>query len=287
MATIENFATVSYTSNGVATTTTSNLAEIELNSSVGFSKATLGDTYEADTPVTYIITLSNSSATPISNVTITDDLGTFNVNELELTPLTFLEPANLLINGIDVTAQLTVDSTVAGGVIFTLPTLPADAVANVIYRAVPNEFAPRGAGNCITNTAVLTSDSECATGEAFARVCVEEGAELEVIKSMSPNPVVCGDTVTYTIRILNYGNLPAENVRLTDTFSPAPTNITVSRNGTVLIGTDYTYIDGTLTVPAEGNDADTVPAATFTRDMTTGEVTVSPGVVEYVVTGTI
>ena len=104
---------------------------------------------------------------------------------------------------------------------------------------------------------------------------------------MSPNPVVCGDTVTYTIRIYNYGNIDAENVQLTDTFTPAPTNVSVSRNGVVLAGTDYTYVNGTLTVPATGIAADTVPAAVFTRDPVTGEVTVTPGVVEYVITGTI
>ena len=41
MATIENFATVSYTSGGVAATRTSNIAQIELESSLLFSKLSL------------------------------------------------------------------------------------------------------------------------------------------------------------------------------------------------------------------------------------------------------
>ena len=104
---------------------------------------------------------------------------------------------------------------------------------------------------------------------------------------MCPNPVICGDTITYTIKIYNYGNTAAENVVLTDDFNPAPTNITVSRDGVLLLGTDYTYIDGTLTVPATASAPVTVPAATFVQDPVTGIISITPGVVEYTITGTI
>ncbi|MBR6679909.1 MAG: DUF11 domain-containing protein [Clostridia bacterium] len=287
MATIENFATVSYTSGGVATTATSNTAEIELTSSVALTKETLGDTYTSDSDITYILSVRNTSSSPITNITVTDDLGTFLFGTLELTPLTYTGPAILLINGIDSTASLTVDSSTAGTLVFTIPTLAAGAVANIIYKSVPNEFAPLGANASITNTATLAADAGCADAEASATVQTLDAAALTVVKQMSPNPVVCGDTVTYTITLYNYGNIPAEDVRLTDTFSPAPTDITVTRNGVAVPATDYTYTDGVLTVPALTSDADTVPAATFTRNTETGEVTVSPGIVEYVITGTI
>jgi uncharacterized repeat protein (TIGR01451 family) len=286
MATIENFATVSYTSGGVAATKTSNIAEVELESSLLFSKMTLRNSYSADTPITYIITATNNSSAAISNITVTDDLATFTEEASEITPLTFIEDsALLLIDGIDSTAQLTVDTTDVGNVIFSFPSLSPNTTANIIYNAVPNEFAPLTAGSCLTNTATLTSTSECGGGTAEATVCVDEQADIQVIKSMSPNPVNCGDTITYTIRILNFGNIPAEDVVLTDTFNPAPQEIQVYRNGELLIGTGYTYIDGTLTVPATGGD--TIPAATFTRDENTLSVITTPGVVEYVITGTI
>ncbi len=287
MATIENFATVSYTSGGVATTKTSNIAEVELDSSLGFSKTTLGSDYSADDSITYILSITNTSSAPVTGITITDDLGTFEIETSRLTPLTYLEPALLLINGQDNTTGLGVDTANAGQVTFTLPALAAGATANVVYNAQVNASAPLEAGSSITNTASLTSDFACADGTATATVTVAEQALVEVVKSMSPNPVVCGETVTYTIRIYNYGNTAAEDVYLTDTFVPAPADITVSRNGVILTGTTYTYIDGTLTVPPEGLAGDTIPAATFTRDPVTNEVTVTPGVVEYVITGTI
>lgn len=287
MATIENFATVSYTSGGVTETKVSNLAEIGLESAISFTKTTLGETYGEDEVVTYILSMTNTSTSAITNVSITDDLGTFVFGTLELTPLTYAPPALLLIDGQDVSAQLTVDTATAGSLVFSFPTLPAGATANIVYRAAVNEYAPLDVEAGITNTATLTSDSDCADGTASATITAVSAANVSVFKQMSPNPVICGDTVTYTIRIYNYGNIAAENVVLTDTFNPAPTNITVSRDGTLLPANEYSYVDGTLTVPTGTTTAVSVPAATFVRDATTGIVTVTPGMVEYTITGTI
>ena len=288
MPTIENYATVSYTANGVAETKVSNLAEIQLESSVSFTKNSLGETYGDGSVVTYILTLNNLSPTALTNVTVTDDLGTFAEGTLELTPLTYTDPAVLLVNGQDLSGQLTTDSSVSGSVTFTLPALPSGATANIIYRATVNEYAPLANGSTIVNTATLTSDSECANGTAAATITAALAADVSVFKQMSPNPVVCGDTVTYTIRVYNYGNIPAENIQLVDAFDPAPTNITVLLDGSLLSESVYTYENGVLTVPAAVTESPiTVPAATYTRDETTGIVSVAPGVIEFVITGTI
>lgn len=287
MATIENFATVSYTSGGISETKVSNLAEIGLESAISFTKSTLGETYGEDDVITYILSMTNTSASTITSVSITDDLGTFVFGTLELSPLTYTAPALLLIDGQDVSTQLTVDTSTAGSLVFSFPALPAGATANIVYRAAVNEYAPLDVDASVTNTATLTSDSDCADGTATATITAVSAANVSVFKQMSPNPVICGDTVTYTIRIYNYGNIAAENVVLTDTFNPAPENITVSRDGVLLIGTDYTYVNGTLTVPSTAQSPVTVPAATFIRDVTTGIVNVTPGMIEYTITGTI
>ncbi len=287
MATIENFATVRYTSGGVASTTVSNLAEVELESSVSLSKAPLSATYGDNTVLTYILTVQNTSGAPLTNLRIEDDLGTFAFNATELTPLTYAGDAILLINGQNATAQLTVNSEVPAALIFTVPSLPAGATANIVYNAQINEFASLDLNSTVVNTATLSADAECAQGTASATVTAESGARLSVLKQMTPNPVVCGDTLTYSIKIYNYGNTAAENVRLTDAFDPAPANITVTRNGVAVPATEFTYENGVLTVPAETSDGDIVPAATFIRDPETGVVTVIPDLVEYVIVGTI
>ncbi|MBR0454482.1 MAG: DUF11 domain-containing protein [Clostridia bacterium] len=287
MATIENFATVSYTSGGVLETKVSNLAEIGLESAVNLSKTALGDTYGEDSVITYILSITNTSASAIAKVSITDDLGSFVFGAMELTPLEYTAPALLLIDGQDVSAQLTVDNTTAGSLVFSFPSLPAGATANIVYRATVNEYAPLDLNSAIVNTATLTSDSDCADGTASATVTAASAANVSVFKQMAPNPVVCGDVVTYTIRIYNYGNIPAENVVLTDTFNPAPDTITVSKDGVVLGGSEYSYVGGTLITPVGTGTPVSVPAATFTRDAITGMVSVTPGMVEYVITGQI
>lgn len=287
MPLIENFATVSYTSGGVTETRVSNVAEISVESAVGFTKTSVGNTYKDNSILTYILTVTNSSGSAITGSTITDNLGTYVFGASELTPLKFLSPAVLLINGQDVSTQLTVDDTVPSSLTFTLPTIPAGATANIIYKAQTTDYAPLSTDSTITNTSTFESNSECADSSASATVSVENSANVSIIKQMCPNPVICGDTITYTIKIYNYGNATAENVVLTDEFNPAPTNVTVSRDGVLLLGTDYSYVNGTLTVPASGGTPINIPPATFVQDPTTGIITVTPSVVEYTITGTI
>ncbi|MBO5938972.1 MAG: DUF11 domain-containing protein [Clostridia bacterium] len=287
MATIENFATVRYTSGGVEATRVSNLAEIALESSAILTKTPLSPVYEEEDTLTYILSIQNTSGAALTNLRVEDDLGTFPFGTTELTPLTYAGNAILLIDGQIATAQLDVDSSSPSELIFTVASLPAGATANIVYNARINEFAPLGLNATVVNTATLSADAECVDGTASATVRVVSGADISVLKQMSPNPVVCGDTLTYSIQIYNYGNEAAENVRLTDVFNPAPESITVTRNGVSVPATDYTYENGVLTVPADTADGDTVPAATFTRNPETGEVTVTPGMVEYIITGTI
>lgn len=287
MPSIENFATVSYTSGGVTETKVSNVAEISVESAIGFTKTSLGNSYGDNSTLTYILTVTNSSTGAIAESTVTDNLGTYVYGTLELTPLDYISPAVLLINGQDVSAQLGVNTETQGSLIFTLPTIPAGATANIIYKAQVNDFAPLAIDSSIVNVSTFESSSECADTTASATVSVANAANISIIKQMCPNPVICGDTLTYSIKIYNYGNTAAENVVLTDDFNPAPSNITVSRDGTLLLGSDYTYADGTLTVPSSTAASITVPAASFTQDATTGVISITPSVVEYTITGTV
>ena len=287
MATIENFATVRYTSGGVIETAVSNVAQVSLESSVTMTKLPLSDTYENNSLLTYILTVQNTSGATLTGVRVEDDLGTFDFGTDTLTPLQYGGDAILLINGQDATPSLGVDISSPSALVFTLPSLSAGSTANIVYTARVNDLAPLELGGTIVNTATLSADAECAQATASATVTVAEGANISVLKQMFPNPVVCGGTLTYSIRVYNYGNTAAEDVQLTDAFDPAPENITVTRNGVPLATTEYTYENGVLTITAGSSTGDTIPAATFARDPETGAVTVVPGMVEYVITGTL
>lgn len=277
MAIITNQATITYQSNGVSQTATSNIATTNLEGPFTVTKTSLGQEYALNNDITYILTTTNNGATTLTNVQITDDLGT---GELDNAPLTYVGPAQLYLNGI-LTNTLVVSQD-DNQVIFTIPTLAPETTATIVYRATPNQYAPLETNSEITNTASWLADGITEETTDTNTVTVEENANVTITKAMSPDPVTSGDTLTYTFNLTNTGNIDAQNVVLTDTFDPAPTNITVTVNGVVLQPTDYTYTNGTLTI----DSGLTVPAATYTTNPD-GIVIIEPGTALITVTGTI
>lgn len=284
---ITNQARLTYTygtSNGSAS---SNVATTTLEGPLSARKRVLEDSYRAEEDLTYIISVSNTGSTALTNVTVVDDLGAETpTGGEEIVPLTYAGPAELYINGLFSAVLTPVVS--AEGVTFTIPSIPAGGSALILYRVLVNENAPLEEGSSIINTATVSAASLSEPVVVSAELPVDAYADVRITKAMSPDPVTEGSVLTYTFVIYNYGNTPAENVVLTDQFDPAPTNITVTVDGSTVPATDYSYVDGELTLPAETSNFElTVPAATFTRDPETGEVAVDPGMVTVTVAGII
>ena len=102
---------------------------------------------------------------------------------------------------------------------------------------------------------------------------------------MAPNPITDGDTLTVTFTIENRGNTEATNLVLTDAFPLALSDVAVTVNGAPV--TDFTYENDLFTLPAQGGATTlSVPAAVFTQDET-GAVSVTPGELTVVLTGTV
>ena len=76
-----------------------------------------------------------------------------------------------------------------------------------------------------TSTATVTSDVEVNTANDSESVIttVIEGADLNLTKTSSPNPVIAGGIVTYQFDVQNHGPHSAENATLTDTLPPGLT----------------------------------------------------------------
>ena len=289
MATIiTNRATVNYRYGTVSDTAVSNVTSTVLNGPLNIEKNSLTSTYRFGSLITYLITVSNPSSNLAGAVTVTDNLGSFVSNGNTITPLTFVGPASLFINGEYVSDITPIIS--ANRIRFTLNSIPAGGNVQIMYQARVNNTAPLGLDACITNTSTVTfiCDCPCETPASDSHtVCAEEYADVRITKSVCPNPVICGDELTYVIDVYNYGTIPATNVILTDTFVPPLTDISVTVDGVLIPATDYDYIGGTLTLPNETGDEITIPAATFSIDSETGEVLVEPGHVQIIITGTI
>ncbi|MBE6632917.1 MAG: hypothetical protein E7620_01090 [Ruminococcaceae bacterium] len=282
MATFTNKATLSYSGR----TTESNTVTGTLPETLTVTKQPLSDTYAPGGTVTYAITLINDGAVAQSGLTLTDNLGAYELTEgVTVYPLTYVGGTlTYYVNGV-LQATPTIDDAVP----LTVSGLSVPAGGNgiLLYQATANGFAPLEAGGSIVNTVTLQSvGGEVET--ASATVLAEADAQLSIVKSLSPTTVPENGRVTYTFQILNTGNEAAvatDNVTVTDLFQPILNDITVTLNGAVLEeGSGYTYDEATglfTTVPS----VITVPAATYVL----GEdgYTVVPGSAVLTVTGTI
>ncbi len=288
---IENRAQITFNyGNVTGASASSNLATTTLQGPLTVTKNSLNGFYSAEDELTYIITLENTGNTTIENVIVTDDLGKFTPPAMTqpVTPLTYVGPAQLYVNGV-LTNQLSVEITGTGELQFNIPSLPGNSNAIIVYIVEVNEFAPLSVEfGSITNDVIADADGLCESGEDSSTINILSAADVRLIKQMSPDPVVCGEQITYTISIYNYGNIAATNVQLTDIFTPAPTDIAVYINGALLTD-NYTYNEATglLTIPTTTDDSVTIPAATYTRDTQTGVVSTQPGLVTVIITGTI
>src|SRR4029078_10182732 len=87
----------------------------------------------------------------------------------------------------------------------------------------------------LSNTATVssaTSDPNGANDSATATTDVDTQADLTVLKTDSPDPVIAGNQLTYTIVVANAGPSDAQSVSLADTLP------------TALHGATYTHDSG-------------------------------------------
>lgn len=284
MAIFQNQATLSYAGN----VTTSNVVTGELQQAVSVAKYAVSDTYTQGEVLTYVISLVNTGSTPLTDLTVTDDLGAYTLNGNTLVPLEYVDGS--LAYYVGGARQATPVVTSTNPLTITGITVPAGGDAFLVYQARVNEFASPVQGGSVTNTVTVTGAALPAPITASETVTSSAEAFLTIGKALSPTTVSEGDRLTYTFVIQNFGNTPVvatDNATVTDSFDPILSALTVTFNGvTWTEGTEYTYDEATgafATVP--GNIL--VPAATYTRNPTTGAWSVTPSVSTLVVVGTV
>ena len=181
MATFTNQATLTY--NGQ--TTTSNVTVGELVETLTAAKTAVVPTYDPDGRVTYVISLVNSGAAPLTGLTVTDDLGGYTFNGATVYPLSYTAGSvRYYQNGVLQTAP-----TVTAGppLVFTGITVPAGGNAVIAYEAAPTAAAPRGAEGLVTNTATATGAGLVNPVTATETVSPTAAPRLSISKSLSPH----------------------------------------------------------------------------------------------------
>lgn len=283
MAIFTNQATLRYNGN----TINSNVTTGELLEVLSSTKTAVIDTYGQNSDITYVVNIVNSGTIAFTGLKITDNLGAYPFGAGTLVPLDYVTGSvQYYLNGV-----LQADPGVTAGppLEITGISVPAGGIATIIYVARTNEYAPLGLEDSIINTAVISGGgiTEITVTET---VFPESAANLTISKSMCPTTITENGRLTYTFTIQNTGNTPAlaaDNVTVTDTFSPILDGLVVTfNNATWTAGTNYTYnaLTGEFaSVPGQI----TVPAATYTQDAVTGEWIIEPGVSVLVITGTV
>ena len=282
MATFTNQATLSYAGNVI----TSNVVTGDLQQTVSAAKYAVSETYTPDEVLTYVVSLINTGASALTDLTVTDDLG--DSGAAGPAPLDYVEGSlSYYLGG---TRQATPVITSTNPLTVTGITVPAGGNAFLVYQARVNEYASPATGASITNTATVTGAVIPAPIVAQETVTAASEAFLTISKTLNPTTVSEGDRLTYTFVIQNFGNTPVvatDDATVTDVFDPILSELAVTFNGaTWTEGVEYTYDGATgtfATVPANI----LVPAATYTRNPTTGVWTVTPGVSTLIVVGTV
>lgn len=286
MATFFNQASISF--NGHVTN--SNVTVGEVLDVLSITKSAISSGYGSDDGVVYAVSIVNSGTTPITAITLSDDLGTYTLGTGSLTPLDYTDGSlKLYVNGV-----LAPTPTVTPGPPLTVSgiNLPADSSALILYEARTNAYAPLAIGSEITNTVTVTAEAPCVEGPitASGSITAEEFNSLSIAKCICPDVVSSCEEISYRFIIQNAGNDPVvatDDVIIRDVFSPALTNLVVTFNGESWTeGVNYTYDETTgefVTLPG----SITVPAATFTQDPVSGVVTATPGTSLLTISGTV
>ena len=265
----------------------SNVAVGRLENILTVTKTAVEQEYSAGSTVTYVVSIVNSSASPLTGLTLTDDLGAYPFGTGTVQPLTYVDGSVVyLVNG-----AVQPDPTVAttDGLIISGITVEAGGNTTVIYSAQVNSYAPLETGSTVDNTVAISGAGIGDDTQASESIAVADGADLSVIKSVSPIPVVENGTITYTIQIVNTGNsavLSTDNAVITDTFDPILYNVTATLDGVALTPTEFSYSETTGEF-STANGVIAVPAASYAQDPATGEWVTTPASVTIAITGSL
>ena len=260
----------------------SNIAVGEIIPSLSVTKTAIKETYSQGSDITYIVNIVNSVSTPLTDLEVNDNLGAYPFGLTTLVPLDYTTGTlRYFINGV---LQPTPAIDTTNGLTVSGLSVPGNGTALLVYEATTNAFAPIGENGTITNQVTVTGD--CENISATETVTAITEPQITITKAVSPVPISCGNTITYTFLLQNYGStalVATDDAVVSDIFSPILSNVTATLNG---VAVPFTYDQATGAFATTAG-AVTVPAATITQDPVSGAWTVTPGVSTLVITGTI
>lgn len=118
--------------------TNSNIAVGEILEVLSATKTAVRNTYGQSDTVTYIVSIVNSGTTPITGISVTDNLGEYTFGTTTLVPLTYIDgTVKYYVNGV---LQPSAVVTAGPPLVVSGITVPAGGSVTVAYEAAVNEF---------------------------------------------------------------------------------------------------------------------------------------------------
>jgi uncharacterized repeat protein (TIGR01451 family) len=243
-STISNTASVSSSTFDPDATNNSATASTMVNSSADLSvtKADSPDPVTAGANLTYTITAANAGPSDAVGAQLTDGVPT------GTTFVSFTAPAGwtAVTPSVGGTGGITATKNVAAGEAPAVFTLVVKVNSNVVEGGTITNLASVGA---------TTNDTNQANNTSVASTSVDAVADVSASKADSPDPVIAGTDLTYTINVSNAGPSDSQNIAIGDDLpvgtsfvSATPSQGTCSGTGPVSCTLGTLANGGTATI---------------------------------------
>ncbi|MBN1179570.1 MAG: DUF11 domain-containing protein, partial [Anaerolineae bacterium] len=180
--------------------------------------------------MTYSLTITNDGPSDAENVVVTDTLPV-EVTFGSATPAPDSSPNPL---------------------VWQLGTLAAGESRRILITVTVNADVTAGFTNTVVITTTTPGDDPDNNQDDWP-VDVTPRADLGIVKSDDPDPVIAGAELTYTLRVTNYGSSAAENVVVTDTLPVEVAYVSAAPAHTYTAPDTVVWLLGTL-LPGETRD---------------------------------
>ncbi|MEM7391665.1 MAG: DUF11 domain-containing protein [Verrucomicrobiota bacterium] len=158
--------------------------------------------------------------------------------------------------------------TPSGTVIANLGTLAANTSTSFNFMVTVDDDTTGSLENIVTVSSA-TDDNNMANNTFTQVTTVAVSSDLAIFKNSSPDPVIAGETLTYTISVTNFGPSVATGVQVIDTLpgGVTPSGVVIANLGTLAVnsGTTFSFmvtvdsdtvgsLNNVATVSSDGSD---------------------------------
>ena len=275
MAIITNSASLTFNNERTASSNEVD-TEVRESQSVAIVKDALLTNYVPGEPVGYVITVTNTGTGNLTDITVSDNLGSETTAKL----LSYVDKSIVARQGATALSP-SVTRTADSLVVSNLGTLAAGqsiTIAPKYLKEIALSLLPSAAqANEITNTATVKATTPLATTVTASDTATITPAQQELVTLLkaAPSTVASGGVLPYTLIAQNEGTVAAENIVFTDTLPTGYTvtgiELTVNGQPTIIYTADqWTQVGNTLTFPTGTAEPVTIPAGSFATAIITG-----------------